>query len=439
VRKVRRKLGGGLLMLLVLVAASPYVAALRPFRDAILRAVLPEINGTIASSGASLGWFSPIEFRDIQISSPDGTPVVVVPSIRGNLPLWQYLLGGRDLGVLRMQQPRLNVVVREDGSNLSQLVAEDPEQPGQPNSRPDVSLGVEIVDGSLTFRSQDAQAPWDLEGFNLALALRSSAAAESGQPELVLQKGTVFDHAPITPEMCDDLLKYIAPVLAEVTEVSGEFSIELDDWRFPLEDPAKGEGSGRLTIHKIDVGAGPLVRALTTLLGLPASVRLADNSIVEFTMVDGRVHHRDLQFGIGRFQVHTEGSVGLDQTLDLVAEIPVPDKLLGFGLVEETRLFEAMQGQTLVLPIGGTLQEPKVDALKLGTSNLELLESLLRGLLERRTGEEGSVLDLLRELRPPDGTPLLDRLREKPLLDRSRKGPLLERRRPPEEPQPTEL
>jgi hypothetical protein len=428
-RRPRRRLTGGLLVPLLLVALSPYIAAVQPFRDMVLRAVLPEINGTISSGGASLGWFSPIEFRDIRISSPDGTPVVVVASIRGDMSMWRYLISGRDLGTVRMEKPQLSVVVLEEGSNLSQLVVEQPTEPDQPASPPDVSLGLEIVDGSLTFLSRKAQEPWNLQGFNLALALRSSAAAASGQPELVLHQGTVFDRAPITPQMCDDLLKYIAPVLAEVTDVSGEFSIELDEWRLPLEDLQKGEGSGRLTIHTIDLEAGPLVRALTTLLGLPPSVRLADNSVVEFTMREGRVHHRDLQFGIGKFQVRTEGSVGVDQTLDLLAEVPIPDTLLGFGLVENTALFEAMQGQTLRLPVHGTLDEPKVDALKLGASNSELLQSLLGGLLEKRSGEEGDLLDLLRGLEPSGETPLLDRLREEPLLDRLREEPLLDRLR----------
>src|SRR5690606_22175743 len=119
---------------------------------------------------------------------------------------------------------------------------------------------------------------------------------------------------PVTPQMCNDLLKYVAPVLAGTAEVSGSVSIELDAWCVPLADPAQGRGSGRMTIHSVQAGTGPLVRQLAAALGLPPSVRLVDNSQVVFEMADGRVHHRGLRFGLPNLAVRTQGSVGLDQS-----------------------------------------------------------------------------------------------------------------------------
>ncbi|MHC4176518.1 MAG: AsmA family protein [Planctomycetota bacterium] len=407
-RKRRRRIVRGVfVLLLVLVVLFPYVAVVQPFRDAILRAALPKIEGTVTSGSASLGWFSPIEFRDVEIRSPDAAPVVVVPRFRGDRTMWRYLIDGRELGEFRMERPRLNVAVSENGSNLRGLIAADAPRP------PDLSVGLEIVDGSLSFRSRHAPKPWSVDGFNLKLALRPGSATESGHPELILRKGVVLDRAPITPAMCDDLLKYIAPVLAEATDLSGEFSIELDDWRLPLADLAKGEGSGRLTIHAIDAGPGPLIRALTVLLELPGSVRLADGSIVRFKMAEGRVRHDDLRFGVGEMQIRTQGSVGFDQTLDLVAEIPIPARLLG-----DLPLPEALKTSTLKLPIRGTLSEPKIEAADLGTSNVDLLLKTLGDVLRERTGQDGGLLDQIPK--SSGETPLLDLIREGPLLDRLR-------------------
>lgn len=397
-----------MLLILLLLAAFPYVAALPPFRDAILRAVLPEVEGTVTAGGASLGWFSPITFQDVEISAPDGTPVVTVPKCQGDRPLWRYLTGPSELGNFRVERPRLNVAVTEEGSNLRQVFAVPTDEPQQPAALPDVSVGLEIVDASLSFRSRDATRPWNVEGFNLSAMLRPSTATESGLTELALHQGTVFQNTPLTPQMCDDLLKYIAPVLAEVTDVSGEFSIQLDNWRSPAADLGQVKGSGRLVIHSIDLSAGPLVRGLAPLLKLPPSVRLADESVIRFEVADGRVHHRDLEFGVRGLTIRTQGSVGFDQSLDLAAEVPLPTELL-----EGVPLPESLRTQPIKLPICGTLNRPQIDPKALGTANVDLLMKTLGELLNERTPDGNGLLDRLLDPNRRRETPQFPRLRER--------------------------
>jgi len=424
--KTIRRVIAGLLLLVALLVALPYILAVQPFRDWMLRAVLPVREGTVSSGGASLGWFSRVRFYRLQIRSLDGEPVVTIPAFEGSRPLIIYLLTGKNLGTFRIERPELNVVATGEGTNLQRVF----ERGGE---TPDVSVAVEIVDASLTFRSPHAVQPWEVDDFNLALALESSDRTASGRTEIVVQPGTVFDHTPVTTQMCDDMLKYIAPILANVTDISGAFSIELDDWRLPAEAPKAGRGSGRLTVHNIDVGPGPLVRSIARVLGLPASVRLADESVVDFEMADGRVEHRGLEFGIGQLRVGTHGSVGLDETLDIVAEIPIPS-----GLSADRPVLDILAGKTIKIPIRGTLSEPKVDAAALARSNFEgLLGDADIGKLldDSNLGEllgnpnAGAALDILGDLlkdRAPPGEGILDRLlpkngtRERPLLDRLR-------------------
>lgn len=413
-RKLRRRIfPAAFLLLLVLVALFPYYAVVQPFRDLVLRAVLPRINGTVTSGGASLGWLSAVEFRDIEVRSPDGTPVLNVPRLLGDRPVWRYLIGG-EIGNLRLERPQLSIVMFERGSNVGQLFAADPERPEGPLVSPDLSLGLDIVDGILSFRSRGAPEPWTVDGFNLALALQPSTEPNGEQPDLILREKAELKRAPVTPAMCDDLLKYIAPVLAEATDVSGEVSIELDKWRSPLWELHKGQCSGRLVVHTVDVGSGPLVRALIRQLNLPP-VRLADESPVEFQMADGRVHHQNLAFGVGQLLVHTHGSVGLDQTLDLDAEIPMPAETL-----RGVPLPESLKTRTLRLPVRGTLREPKIDPVELGTSNADLLLTALGEFVRKRASEDGTLLKRLLDPKATDETPLLDRIRQRPLLDRFR-------------------
>jgi len=428
--KTIRRLIAGLLLLLALLIALPYILGAQPFRDWMLRAVLPVSEGTVTSGGASLGWFSRVRFYDIRIRSLDGEPVVTIPVFEGSRPLIVYLLTGKNLGTFRIERPELNVVATGEGTNLQRVFAQDGPQ-GEP---PDVSVAVEIVDASLTFRSPHAVQPWGVEDLNLSVALESSESTESGRTEIVVHPGTVFNRTPITPQMCDDMLKYIAPVLAEATNISGEFSIELDGWRLPAEEPKAGRGSGRLTVHSIDVSPGPLVRSIARALGLPASVRLADKSVVDFEMADGRVEHRGVEFGIGQLRVRTHGSVGLDETLDIVAEIPIPSDLFA-----DRPALGMLSGKTIKIPIRGTLSEPKVDAAALARSNIEgLLGDVDIGKLlgDSNLGEllgnpdAGAALDILGDLlknRAPPGERILDRLLpqngtpERPLLDRFRR------------------
>ena len=407
-RKIRRWIIGLVVGVLLLIVAAPYLAGMRPFRDMILRAALPPLDGTATARSASLGWFSPICFEGIEIRSPDGEPVVSIDRFQGDRPLWRLLFGAGDLGRFEIQRPRLAVVATEQGTNLREVFGTEEPPRIDTDKLPEVSVQVAVSDAGFSFLGRGATEPWSVEGINVVLGYRPSAASSSGGPELVVEPVRVFDRTPITPQMCDDLLKYIAPVLAEATDVSGQVSIELDAWCVPLADLHQGHGSGRMTIHTVQLGAGPLVRQLAEALGLPPSVRLVDHSVIDFEMAGGRVHHRGLKFGLPNLSVSTHGSVGLDQSLDLVAEITLAGQLTGD---RSGPVIDFLQGKTLPVPIKGTLSRPRVDVAGLGRSGLELLRAAVGELLGGPSA---------------DGLKLLERLREQGLLEPGRWDTLLE-------------
>ena len=347
-----------------------------------------------------------------------------------------------DLGRFRIEQPRLDVVLSEQGSNLGQVFVGRRQKDKPAAAPPDLALGIELIDGSLSFRGLDSPRAWTAEPINFSLALEPSSASPDGRPQLVIEPATVLPHTRVTPEVCQDLLKYIAPILADATQVSGDFSIEVDRWRFPLDDPSRGEGSGRLTIHSLDVGPGPLVAELAKLLKVPPKLLVVEESPVTFRMADGRIYHDDLTFRIERLTIHTRGSVGLDKSLRMTAEVPMPAHLLGEGPVAS-----ALAKQTLTIPIAGTLSQPRIDAEAMGESGLKLLSGTLGDLLQgEKKVDLGGLLDAIRDRaadnaiprnRPPPNprraspmpiapcskacfatrwatrTPLLDRLRER--------------------------
>jgi hypothetical protein len=204
-----------------------------------------------------------------------------------------------------------------------------------------------------------------------------------GPLEMRLPKGPLLEQVRITPQMCDHALQYVAPVLAGVADAEGTFSVELDDCRVPLADPYTADISGRFKVHSVAIGAGPLVRELAVLFNRATSVQLQQESTVAFRMVQGRIHHKDLELVFPDVTIRTRGSVGLDRTLALVAEMPVPKKWIGNNL-----LGDALKNQTIELPIGGTLDQPKIDPRALQETSARILQqsagNLLRNELENQ-------------------------------------------------------
>ena len=74
--------------------------------------------------------------------------------------------------------------------------------------------------------------------------------------------------------------------------------------------------------------------------------------------------------------ITTQGSVGLDETLSMVAEVPLRAQLFGPDLS-----FGSLEGETLRIRIGGTLAKPKLDRGALAQLTSQLLQNATRGVL----------------------------------------------------------
>ena len=88
----------------------------------------------------------------------------------------------------------------------------------------------------------------------LFLPRRSAVAPTHGTH---VAAGHLVEQVQINPRMCAFFLKFVAPVLADVTSAQGAFSIDMDSCRIPLSDPAKGTFAGKFIIHSIEIRARP--------------------------------------------------------------------------------------------------------------------------------------------------------------------------------------
>ncbi len=185
---------------------------------------------------------------------------------------------------------------------------------------------------------------------------------------LALPKGPVLKQVRATPNLCAAGLKFIHPFLAGAADVDGHVSLELEGAWIPLSDKRAMQAAGKLHIHRVEVSGGPLLGDV-----LPAILLLQPQKVpllpeVEFWVQDGRVYHRGVGVQLRETTVTTSGSVGFDETLDIVAEMNVPEKWLGQNV-----LGTALRNQKIKVPIGGTLARPQVDAQQLAKIRAEFV------------------------------------------------------------------
>ncbi len=201
--------------------------------------------------------------------------------------------------------------------------------------------------------------------------------------ELRLTREQVLSQVRITPQMCAQALAYIAPALAGVAQADGKISVALDGGRLPLDDVRRGDVSGTLTVHDVRVSAGPLVAALAVVLNRATEVRLTEEAQVPFRMVQGRFYHQNLELNFPEMTMRTRGSVGMDRSLAILAEMPVPPKWIG-----NNPLGTALEGQSIQLPIGGTLDQPVIDQNELNRLAAQFIQNAAGKTLERELGKQ---------------------------------------------------
>ena len=236
--------------------------------------------------------------------------------------------------------------------------------------------------------------PIDMAVSNGRVKLAPRILLNENPAVLVVDRGRMLDRVHLTPEMCKAWIKYVAPLLADATKTEGVLSLDMTGAKLPLSDPGKGTARGTMHVHQARVGPGPIgqqieavVRQIvaiadgrgpsTTSNGSPGWVTMPEQS-VEFQMVDGQVHHDGLKLEIGEVAVTTKGYVGTDQSLSLIATIPVRDQW-----VASSPILAGLKGQTIELPIGGTLTSPIVDNRVLTSLTQKLLGGSVEGLLEK--------------------------------------------------------
>ncbi len=171
----------------------------------------------------------------------------------------------------------------------------------------------------------------------------------------------------------------------------GTFSVILDSCHIPLSDPKKSDVAGRLVIHSMEIGSGPMLHSMSVLLTSEAPAKLRPDSVVTFLVRDGKVHHEGLELQFPDLTIRTSGDVGLDKTLNIVAEFGVPPK----WLAGNNAVSQAVRNQVLRLPFRGTLELPQPDLQEMQRLNQQFIKQAAGNLINDGINKGLNGLDQL--------------------------------------------
>jgi hypothetical protein len=112
------------------------------------------------------------------------------------------------------------------------------------------------------------------------------------------------------------------------------------------------------------------------------------------------MYHEGMELIFPDLTIRTRGWVSLrdDQSISLLAELPIPPK----WLAGDARLRTALRNQTIRLPIGGTLSKPRLDRRAVEQASRQFIQRAA-GNVQRAVGNviEDETNKLFDRLLPP--------------------------------------
>lgn len=205
-----------------------------------------------------------------------------------------------------------------------------------------------------------------------------------------IAEGPVLDRVELNETVCRDWLRYVSPLLANATGPSGTFSLETAAGEFQLGKIDAAELSGKLQIHQGQVRPGGLAQEVIELVRTAQAVRAPQAGQEEivwmklppqeisYRISEGRVQHSQFVFLVGNIPLASRGSVGFDETLDLVISMGFPQ-----DLGEGRPLLQLLQGEQLNFRVTGTTDKPVIDAEPLKEFGKRMGAKAAAGLIER--------------------------------------------------------
>jgi hypothetical protein len=313
--------------------------------------------------------------------------------------------------MVAMLSPELRDRIELSGLRLQEWAVQGAVRPGAaPSDSPLAVLGSVTWDDARLFGVEaepgSLSAGWNGDEVQFAAHEVTVSGGKLGTlPKIVLEPsatlvtepGPVLIDVAFTEQQCRGWMRFLSPLVANATSADGTFTLTVNAGRMELKDPNGADISGALQVHSARIGPGPLasqmigIAATITQMATQRAPEWAEREVwltlpaqqVPFHVRDGRVLHEGLTVEIGDLAMTSRGFVGLDESLDVELEIPIPDAWL-----ERSPVLSNLRGEVIRIRIAGTLDRPKIDRRALAEFGKRLgaraAGGLLQNLLERQ-------------------------------------------------------
>ena len=166
----------------------------------------------------------------------------------------------------------------------------------------------------------------------------------------------VIQNVVLTDEMATELLGLVHPLLRGSTVLGGIVNLTLETCRIPLsETGVKGADlRGSFLLRDLELEARDALARVMETARLRSQRVKVDEQRIAFYVQEGRIHPTPLEFSVSGYALSLAGSVGLDSSLDYKVAVPVSSELVG------REAYRLLDGQTLALPIRGTVTRPEI-------------------------------------------------------------------------------
>jgi len=217
----------------------------------------------------------------------------------------------------------------------------------------------------------------------------------TANPTLTMPATRVIDQVALTEVTARQWLKYVAPLVADSTSAQGVVTLDLDRVQMPLFDPLAVDAQGKVQMDNVVLGAGPMAEQLVAVVeqlravlkpeSRPRDYRTwlrLNRQQIPFVVRDQQVYHENVTITINDVTLITRGSVGFDQSLNMIAEIPIDDEW-----IEGKPLLAGLKGQRLRIPISGTVTQPQLDRRVIQSLSADLARSAASGAVNQLIGD----------------------------------------------------
>lgn len=246
-------------------------------------------------------------------------------------------------------------------------------------------LGVELSSLAIPIRVSDGVAQAEVQGRvnQGGLYMQPQLDLMSTPPVLTIPDDSrILDKVQITQEMANKLLARIHPLFMGASQMRGAVDLDLAYFTWPLgkENLNDLEFAGSMYFHEVRLESSALLGSLLQALRIEETgLDLSDRQI-QFVCREGRIETNPLRTNLSDSELVISGSLGLDKTIDYLAQVEVTERLVGGDL------YDYLEGTVINVPIGGTLSNPDISARTVQRALTDLINQAGQRKLEEAAG-----------------------------------------------------